>query len=76
MDSVAVRVPYAGGRPGVARFQLLQGRTVLTSCNADRTTPGTAWCKFNVSLRKGVYSISFTANSVPLGRYAFTVIGR
>jgi len=29
MDAVAVRVPYAGGRPGVARFQLLQGRTVL-----------------------------------------------
>jgi len=29
-----------------------------------------------MSLRKGVYSISFTANNVPLGRYAFTVIGR
>jgi hypothetical protein len=76
MDSVAVRVAYPGDRTRPARFQLLQGRAAIASCNADRSAPGTAWCKFNVSLRKGNYSISFTANNVLLGQFPFTVIGR
>jgi hypothetical protein len=76
MNTVAVRVDYAGGRPGAARFQLLQGRAVLSSCNADRGAPGTAWCRFGVGLRKGNYAISFIANNVILGQFPFTVIGR
>ena len=41
----------------------------------ERGAPGTAWCKFNVSLRKGAYSIAATANNAPLGQFPFTVIG-
>jgi hypothetical protein len=76
MDSVAVRVGYAGGKTAVSRFQLLQGRTVVAACNADKSTPGIAWCKFTVSLRKGNYSIAFTANNALVGQFGFTVIGR
>jgi hypothetical protein len=76
MDTVAVRVAYPGGKTHPARFELLQGRAVLSSCKAETSTPGMAWCKFDVSLRKGNYSIAFAANNVLLGRFPFTVIGR
>jgi len=76
MDAVAIRVDDPGARASTARFQVLQGKTVLSSCNAERGTPGVAWCKFNVSLRKGNYSIALTENNVRLGQFPFTVIGR
>ncbi len=76
MNAVAIRVDYPNGRPSAARFQLLQGRALLASCNAERSASGIAWCKFNVGLRKGNYSIAFTANNVLLGQFPFTVIGR
>ena len=76
MNAVAIRVDYPGDRSSTARFQVLQGKSVLSSCNADRSTPGIAWCKFNVSLRKGNYLIALSANNVRLGQYPFTVIGR
>ena len=76
MDTVAIRVDYSGARPNTARFQLVQGRAVIASCNAEKGTPGILWCKFNTSLRKGNYSISFIANNVFLGQFPFTVIGR
>ena len=76
MESVAIRVAYPGGKPGGARFQVLQGKAVLSSCTAQSSAPGIAWCKFNVSLRKGTYSISLTANNLVLGQFPFTVIGR
>jgi len=76
MEAVAIRVDYPGGRTDAARFQLFQGKAVLSSCRAEYAGPGTAWCKFNVSLRKGNYSIAFTANNVLLGHFPFTVIGR
>lgn len=75
MNAVAIRVDDPGNR-GAAHFQVVQGKTVLSSCNADRSTPGVAWCKFNVSLRKGNYSITLTENNVRLGQFPFTVIGR
>ena len=75
MDTVAIRIDDPGRAAG-ARFQVRQGKAVLSSCNADRSTPGIAWCKFNVSLRKGNYSISLSANNVVLGQFPFTVIGR
>lgn len=75
MESVAIRVAYPGGKPNGARFQVLQGKAVLSSCNAE-SSPGIAWCKFTVSLRKGVYSISLTANNQVLGQFPFAVIGR
>ena len=75
MDTVAIRVDYPG-RPNGAHFQLRQGRAVLASCSAERNMPGIAWCKFSASLRKGNYSISFTANNVLVGQFPFTVIGR
>jgi hypothetical protein len=76
MDSVAIRVDYPSGGPNVGRFQLLQGRAVIASCNADKSAPGTAWCQFNTSLRKGNYSIAFFANNALVGQFPFTVIGR
>jgi hypothetical protein len=76
MDSVAIRVDYAGGKFAASRFQLRQGKAVVSSCSADKTTPGIAWCKFNVSLRKGNYAIAFTANNALVGQFPFTVIGR
>jgi hypothetical protein len=76
MESVAIRVDYAEGKSAVSRFQLRQGKAVVSSCSADKTTPGIAWCKFNVSLRKGNYSIAFTANNALVGQFPFTVIGR
>ena len=76
MDAVAVRVAYPGGKPAGARFQVTQGQAVLSSCSAEWGAPGIAWCKFNVSLRKGMYSISLTANNVVLGQFPFAVIGR
>lgn len=75
MDAVAIRVDYPG-RANAARFQVRQGSAILSSCNAERSTPGIAWCKFNVSLRKGNYSISLIANNAVLGQFPFTVIGR
>jgi hypothetical protein len=76
MESVAIRVDYAGGKSAASRFQLRQGKAVVSSCSADKTTPGIAWCKFDVSLRKGNYSIAFTANNALVGQFPFTVIGR
>jgi hypothetical protein len=76
MESVAIRVDYAGGKSAVSRFQLRQGKAIVSSCSADKSTPGIAWCKFNVSLRKGNYSIAFTANNALVGQFPFTVIGR
>lgn len=76
MESVAVRVAYPGGKPGGARFQVRQGKAVLSSCSAEWSAPGIAWCKFNVSLRKGNYSIFLTANNAVVGQFPFTVIGR
>jgi hypothetical protein len=76
MDSVAIRVDYPGGTVGAPRFQVRQGKAVLSSCNAEQSTPGIAWCRFDLSLRKGNYSISLTANNVLLGQYGFAVIGR
>jgi hypothetical protein len=76
MESVAIRVAYPGGKPDGARFQMRQGKALLSSCPAESSSPGIAWCKFNVSLRKGIYSISLTANNQVLGQFPFTVIGR
>jgi hypothetical protein len=76
MDSLAIRVDYPANRAVPARFQVVQGKAILASCSAERSTPGIAWCKFTVSLRKGNYSILLTANKALLGQYAFTVIGR
>ena len=77
MEGVAIRVANSGGaKSRVARFQLRQGKAVLASCNADWSTPGIAWCKFQASLRKGNYSIAFTNNNTVLGQFPFTVIGR
>lgn len=76
MEAVAVRVAYPGGKPGGARFQVRQGKAVLSSCSAEWSAPGIAWCKFEVSLRKGNYSISLIANNTVLGQFPFTVIGR
>ncbi len=76
MDSVAIRVDDPGGKASAVRFQLLQGRAVLSSCDAKEGAAGTAWCKFNVNLRKGVYSIAATADHALLGQPAFSVIGR
>jgi len=75
MPGVAIRVDYPGGKADAVRFQLMQGRAVLSSCAAQRGAPGTAWCKFNMSLRKGAYSIAVTANNTPLGQFPFTVLG-
>ena len=76
MESVAVRVAYPGGKPSGARFQVRQGKAVLSSCSAEWSASGIAWCKLGVSLRKGNYSISFIANNSVLGQFPFTVIGR
>lgn len=75
MESVAIRVDYPGSANAV-RFRLLQGRAVIASCDGQKGGAGTAWCKFDVSLRKGVYSIAVSANNAPLGQFPFTVIGR
>jgi hypothetical protein len=75
MESVAIRVDYPGSANAV-RFRLLQGRAVIASCDGQKGAAGTAWCKFDVSLRKGVYSIAVSANDAPLGQFPFTVIGR
>lgn len=75
MPGVAIRVDYPGGKTDAVRFQLMQGRAVLSSCAAQKGAPGTAWCKFNMSLRKGAYSIAATANNTPLGQFPFTVLG-
>src|ERR1700722_17358403 len=75
MDSVAIRVAYPGSAAGPARFRLLQGRALIASCNAQRGASGTAWCKFDVALRKGNYSIAMTASNALLGQYPFTVVG-
>ncbi len=76
VDSVAIRVDYPQRDTGVLRFFLRQGKTVMSPCVAHKGTPGTAWCKFDGELRKGVYSILFTVNNVPLGQFPFTVIGQ
>jgi hypothetical protein len=76
MRSVAIRVDYRGRAAATLRFQLMQGKAVLATCPAERAAGGTAWCKFNVDLRKGVYSIALTADRDLLGQFPFTVIGR
>ena len=76
MPAVAIRAPYPASFTGALSFQLRQGRAVLSSCPAEKAGHAIAWCKFNIELRKGLYSISLTANSVVLGQYAFAVIGR
>jgi hypothetical protein len=75
MNAVAIRVETRGRAGGVLRFQLMQGKAVLATCPAERTS-GTAWCKFNVELRKGLYSIALTADRELLGQFPFAVIGR
>ncbi len=75
MNSVAIRIEYQGRELRAVRFQVVQGRTVLASCTPQQSPPGTAWCDFNVSLRKGNYWISLIANNVLLGQFPFTVIG-
>jgi hypothetical protein len=76
MDAIAIRVDYPGTRAANSRFQLLQGRAVLASCRAEYAGPAIAWCKFNVSLRKGYYSIAFSADNRQLGLFPFAVVGR
>jgi hypothetical protein len=76
MDSVAVRVAHSGNKGQPAHFQLMAGRAVIQSCNAEYNARGAAWCKFTVGLRKGNYSIALTANNVLVGQFPFTVIGR
>jgi len=76
MEGVAVRVAYPGGKPSGAQFQVRRGKAVLSSCSAEWSAPGIAWCKLGVSLRKGNYSISFIAKNSVLGQFPFTVIGR
>jgi hypothetical protein len=75
MNSVAIRVVYPARETRALRFQLTQGRAVISICLAQKAAPGMAWCKFDVPLRKGVYSISFTADQVLLGQFPFAVIG-
>ncbi|HWB47888.1 MAG TPA: hypothetical protein VG651_02165 [Stellaceae bacterium] len=76
MNSVAIRVGYHGQSGAALRFQLTQGRTVLATCPAERAEPGIAWCKFNVELHKGFYTIALTAGRELISRFPFTVIGR
>ena len=76
MNSLAIRVDDPGGRTGATRFQVRQGKAVLASCSAEKSTPGIAWCKLTVSLRKGNYAILLSANNAVLGQFLFTVIGR
>lgn len=75
MNSVAVRVDYHGRAGAALRFQLIQGKTVLATCPAERSD-GLAWCKFDVELRKGIYSIGLIADRALIGQFPFTVIGR
>ncbi len=77
MHSVAIRVEYPNRSPARRlSFQLMQGRIVLGSCPAQAAPPTGAWCKFDVELRKGVYTIALSADRTPLGQFPFTVIGR
>jgi hypothetical protein len=76
MDAVAVRAEYSPATADALRFQLHQGRAVLSTCIAQKAAPGTAWCKFDISLRKGVYLISLIAGKVVLGEFPFTVFGQ
>jgi hypothetical protein len=76
MPAVAIRVDYPGSAAAALRFSLMQGKAVLSSCVAQRAGPSTAWCKFNVPLRKGMYAIALTANNALVGQYPFTVIGQ
>jgi hypothetical protein len=75
LNAVAIRVDVPIGTGAAGRFQLLQGRAVLASCLAEKAI-GAAWCKFNLGLRKGNYSIAFTANNTLIGQFPFTVVGR
>jgi hypothetical protein len=75
MNAVAIRVETRG-RAGGLRFQLMQEKTVLATCPAERAADGTAWCKFTAQLRKGFYSIALTTGRDLLGQFPFTVIGR
>jgi hypothetical protein len=76
MNTVAIRVETRGRAGGALRFQLMQGKAVLATCPAERGAIGTAWCKFDVELRKGFYSITLTGGRELLGQFPFTVIGR
>jgi hypothetical protein len=75
MNAIAIRVDSSAREVGILRFHLLQGRAIISTCLAQRTAAGTAWCKFGIQLRKGAYSISFSANNVLLGQFAFAIIG-
>jgi hypothetical protein len=75
MDAVAIRADYSPGTAGALRFQLHQGRATLSTCTAQKPAPGVAWCKFDISLRKGLYSISFIAGNAVLGQFQFAVFG-
>jgi hypothetical protein len=75
MDAVAIRADYSPRSAGALRFQLHQGSATLSTCVAQNAAPGTAWCKFDISLRKGLYSISFIAGNAVLGQFPFTVFG-
>jgi hypothetical protein len=76
LNSIAIRVDYEGRPTATLRFQLMQGKAVLATCPAERVAGGPTWCNFNVELRKGLYSITFTADRELLGQFPFTVIGR
>src|SRR5215469_14173278 len=69
MPAVAIRVDYPSRAGTALRFNLMQGRAVLSSCIAQRAAPSTAWCKFNVPLRKGMYEIALTANNTLVGQF-------
>jgi hypothetical protein len=76
MNAVAIRAEYPPRTAGTLRFQLLQGKAVLSTCAAQKALPNIAWCKFAVGLRKGFYAISFGSANTVLGQFPFTVIGR
>ncbi|HTW53137.1 MAG TPA: hypothetical protein VME45_14695 [Stellaceae bacterium] len=75
MDAVAIRVEHSPRTAGALRFQLNQGRATLSTCVAQKAPPDIAWCKFDISLRKGAYLISLTAGNAVRGQFPFTVFG-
>ena len=76
INAVAIRADDpSAAKTDLAKFQLMQGPAVLSSCAAQKL-PGAFWCKFEFALRKGNYAISFAVNNKPVGQYPFTVVGR
>jgi hypothetical protein len=75
MNTVAIRVDYTSREAGLLRFHLMQGRALLATRAAQKIAAGTVWCKFGVQLKKGNYTVSFTANNTVLGEFTFAVIG-